>query len=214
VRIRVDAGGFSRELRAAFRVESTRVAKAIDDEVKDAVDGLKTDLRHATEGVLGTKIANAWRGKFFANKGQSGGPAAFVWTKAPKIIDFFSSAKVVTPLGAAFAIPTDKVPRGPRGRRLTPFEVEARFNADLEPVKLPSGRIGLVIDVIGGRNGRGFRAATQRRRAQGRSSQRVLMFVLSRAPLRSRRLIDLDAIANRWANRIAANVATRLERGI
>jgi hypothetical protein len=40
------------------------------------------------------------------------------------------------------------------------------------------------------------------------------MFVLTRGPLHGRKLIDLDAIANRWGNRTADNIATRIERGI
>jgi hypothetical protein len=214
MRVQVDAGGFARDLRRVTTAESRRVTEAIADEVKAGGDGLKTDLRRQTEGLLGTKIANAWRGKFFPNKGQSGGPASFIWTKAPKIIDFFSSSKIVTPLGGAFAIPTENCPRGPRGRRLSPIEVEGRFNAELQPVKLKSGRIGLVIDVVAGRSGRGFRPATARRRGQGRQARPVLMFVLTRGPLHGRVLIDLEAFANRWASRTADNIGTRLERGI
>jgi hypothetical protein len=123
MRVSIDAGGFARDLRRACTAEASRVGAAIDDEVKAGGEGLRGDLRRETEGLLGTKIANAWRGKFYANKGQRGGPAAFVWTKAPKIIDFFSSSKVVTPLGEAFAIPTDNCPRGPRGRMTKQMQV-------------------------------------------------------------------------------------------
>jgi hypothetical protein len=214
VRVQIDAAGFARDLKRACASEASRVTSAIDEEVKAGGDGLKTDLRAQTEALLGTRVANAWRGKFYANKGQSGGPASFVWTKAPKIIDFFSSSKIITPLGEAFAIPTENVPRGSRGRRLSPSEVEGRFNAELQPVPLKTGRIGLFIDVIAGKNGRGFRASTKGRRAQGRQSRMVLMFVLMRGPLRGRKLIDLNASADRWGGRIVDNIGTRLERGI
>ena len=214
MKITVDAGGFARDLRAACAGELSRVGKAIDDEVNAGGDSLKADLRRETEAILGAKIANAWRGKFFPNKGQAGGPAAFIWSKAPRIVDFNSSSKIVTPLGEAFAIPTENVPRGARGRRLSPVEVEARFNAELQPVKLTTGRIGLVIDVVAGRSGRGFREATKRRKAQGRAAKPVLMFILWKGPLVGRQLIDLQAAADRAAARTAGNIATRIERGI
>jgi hypothetical protein len=214
MKVQVDAAGFSRDLRLACASELSRVTTAIDEEVKVGGEGLRTDLRRQTEAMLGTKIANAWRGKFYANKGQTGGPAAFVWSKAPKIIDFFSSSKVVTPLGEAFAIPTENVPKGARGRRLSPIEVEARFNAELQPVKLKSGHLGLVIDVVVGKSGRGFRAATKGRMAQGRQAKPVLMFILTKGPLHGQQLINLQAIADRAANRTADNIERRLERGI
>lgn len=195
-------------LGEALAYHGDRVFAIVDDETKAAGDGLRQDVRQQTEDVLGTKVANAWRGKFFANAGQSSGPAAFVWSKAPKIVDFFSSSRVITPIGQAFAIPTDNVPRGARGRRLTPIEVEARFNAELQPVRLKTGRIGLFIDVIGGRSG-GLRAASRGRRAQGRQVKKVLMFVLVRS-VRSRQLIDLDAIAQKWGAAVASNIERRI----
>jgi hypothetical protein len=213
VRISVTIDG----LGALLAAESRRIDAAVSEEVKAAGEGLKNDLRRQTEGLLGERVANAWRGKFYSNGGDAAkGPAGFVWTKAPRIIDFFSSAKVITPLGQAFAIPTENVPRGPRGRRLTPIEVEARFNAELRPVPLKGGRIGLVIDVIAALSKRrpGLRAATKGRAAQGRPTQPMLMFVLTRGPLRGRKLIDLDEFANRWGSKAAGNIEKRLERGI
>lgn len=198
-------------LDAALRSESARVFTIVDEEVRDGGEGLRADLKQQTADALGTRVANAWRGKFYANAGDPKGPAGFVWSKAPRIMDFFSSSKLVTPIGEAFAIPTENVPRGPRGRRLTPIEVEARFNAELQPVRLKSGRIGLFIDVISARSTRrpGLRAATKGRRAQGRAVKKVLMFVLMRE-LRSRKLIDLEAIAQRWGARVAGNIDRRL----
>lgn len=206
MKVQVDAGGFARDIRAACTAELTRVTKTIDEEIKAGGDGLRADLKRETEALLGVRVANAWRGKFYPNKGQAGGPASFVWSKAPKILDFFSSSKIVTPKGGAFAIPTENVPRGSRGRRLSPIEVEARFNAELQPVKLTSGHIGLVIDVAGGK------AAGGRRRS--RPARPVLMFILTKGPLQGRQLIDLADFASRWAGRTADNIEKRLERGI
>lgn len=197
-------------LGEALASRSAQVFTIVDDEMKAAAEGLRQDLKAQTSDALGARVANAWRGKFYANAGAASGPAAFVWSKAPRILDFFSSSKLVTPIGQAFAIPTDSVPRGPRGRRLSPIEVEARFNAELQPVRLKSGRIGLFIDVIGAKSGRGLRAASRGRRAQGRAVRKVLMFVLVRS-VRSQQLIDLAATAAKWGAQVAGNIEHRLE---
>lgn len=200
-------------LREALKYHSDRVFTAADEEMEAATDGLKSDLRRQTEEALGTRVANAWRGKFYANQGSASGPAAFVWSKAPRIIDFFSASRVITPIGQAFAVPTENVPRGSRGRRLSPIEVEARFNVELQPVPLKSGRLGLFMDAADARSRRrpGLRSATARRRAQGRAVRRVLMFVLVRS-VRSKQLIDLDATAQKWGAQAADNIGRRLER--
>lgn len=199
-------------LDAALASESRRVFSVVDQEVKAGSDGLKGDLRQQTQDLLGTRVANAWRGKFYANDGDPKGPAGFVWSKAPRIIDFFSSSRLITPLGESFAIPTSNVPRGARGRRLTPIEVEARFNVELQPIRLPSGNLGLVMPAIDASSRRrpGLRSATAGRVGQGRAVRQVLMFVLIKGPLRSRKLIDLQATANRWGATVAGNIDRKL----
>lgn len=207
MRLRAEMAG----LRDALRTQSSRVLSVVDGEMKDAMEGLKAELRVQTAEALGTRVANAWRGKFYANESDPRGPAAFVWSKAPRILDFFSSSKIITPIGAAFAVPTENVPRGARGRRLSPIEVEARFNAELKPVRLRSGRIGLFISTVRAKSTRrpGLRAATRGRLAQGRPVKMVLMFVLLRQ-VRSQQLIDLDAIARKWGARTADNIDRKL----
>lgn len=206
--IQLDAAAFERELRQATASELQRVEKAIDEGVKDAGAGLKEELRDLTFVVLGRRVAYTWQGRFYANPGNTGGPAAFVWTKAPRIIDFWRAERVVTPLGGAFAIPVNPVVKR-FGKAMTIAEVEAKFNQDLEPRRLPSGNIGLFADLLRGRNGRGFRQATKGRLAQGRKTEKVLLFVLVRS-LRSRKLIDLVGPANRWAAKVPALVDARL----
>lgn len=208
MQVRIDAGAIGRELRSALGRESKRVAGAIDAAVRDATDGLKEELRDRTFQVLGNRVAYAWQGRFYANRGEKGGPAGFVWTKAPRIIDYFRATRVVTPVGAAFAIPVNPVvKRG--GRAMSPIEVEAKFNVELEARKLPSGNVGLFADLVRGRNGRGFRPDTRGRRSQGRAPEKVLLFVLVRS-LRSRKLIDLEGPARRWGARIPQLVDAKL----
>jgi len=157
-------------------------------------------LRDRTFTALGYKIAYAWRSKFYANRGSPRGPAGFVWTKAPKIIDFHRAEKVHTPIGEAFAIPVNPVvKRG--GRAMSIAEVESKFNQDLQPRRLASGNIGLFADLLRAKSGRGFRQATRGRVAQGRKPELVLLFVLVRN-LRSHKLIDIEGPARRWGARV------------
>ena len=208
MQFQVDAAGFERELRRATAAELVRVDKAIADGVKEATDGLKEELRDRTFVVLGRRVAYAWQVRFYPNQGERGGPAGFVWTKAPRIIDFWRAERVVTPTGRYFAIPVNPVVKR-FGKAMTIAEVENKFNQDLEPRVLKGGNIGLFADLVRARSGRGFRRATPGRRAQGRAPEKVLLFVLVRT-LRSRKLIDLVEPANRWANRVPELVDKRL----
>jgi hypothetical protein len=208
VQVQIDAAGFGRDLRRACASESARVGKAIDDGLKEATVGLKEVVRDLTFVALGRRVAYAWQSRFYRNTGQAGGPAGFVYTKAPRIIDFFRAERVVTPLGHAFAIPVNPVVKR-FGRPMTIAEVETRFNQDLQPRRLPSGNIGLFADLVRARSGRGFRQPTKGRVAGGRKVELVLMFVLVKS-LRSRKLIDLVGPANRWASKVPQLVDNRL----
>lgn len=208
MQIQVDAAAFARELRQATASELARVEAAIDGGIQEATTGLKEELRDATFSKLGVRVAYAWRSRFYPNPNDKRGPAGFVWTKAPRIIDFWSAERVVTPIGAAFAIPVNPiVKRG--GRAMSIFEVETRFNQDLEARRLPSGNVGLFADLLRAKSGRGFRSPTKGRTAQGRRTEKVLLFVLVRN-LRSRKLVDLVGPAQRWAARVPDLVNKRL----
>jgi hypothetical protein len=160
-----------RRVHATCRPRGGRSGAAVDEEMKaGGVGASRSDLRRETEASWARRSPTPGGQNSIPTR-ATGGPPAFVWTKAPKIIDFFSSSKIITPLGEAFAIPTENVPRGARGKRLSPIEVEARFNAELQPVKLPSGRIGLVIDVVAGSTAAVSRARPKRSASRGRSSR-------------------------------------------
>jgi hypothetical protein len=196
-----DGAGFARSLRSALQSEGTRVFAGVDAGLASGTDGLKADLHRQTEAVLGSRVANTWRSRIYPNKGDARGPAGFVWSKAPKIIQFNSSERVITPHGQAFAIPVNPVIQR-RGRPMTIFEVETRFNQNLIPRRLPDGNLGLFANLVAAQSGRGFRPPTKGRLAKGRRTQLVLMFVLVRS-IRARKIIDVDAIAQKWGIKTA-----------
>ena len=201
-------------LPAAVGAELARAERAVTAGMAKAAEGLRKELSVQTIAALGPRLGQTWKANVYPKGGVSMEPAGFVYSKIPKIIDFNSASRVVTPVtGEALAIPTRNVPRGRRGRRLSPVEVEAHFNAELRPVRLPSGRIGLVIDVVAGLSQRrpGFRLATKGRLKQGRRPRPVLMFVLVRRVV-GRRLIDVEGVAARWAQAVPRLIEQELDR--
>lgn len=164
-----DLEGFARRTDAAF---VAAVRNAAERQGKRAQLALREDVR---EGGLGDKVANTWRLKIFDNAGAA--PAAFVWSKAPTIVQAFTQGVTIARAGGLWlAIPTDNVPAAGR-RPMTPVEVEARFNQDL--IIIPSGKPGTslaFVDAVAAKNAKGFRPQTPGRKA--RKLVRVLMFVL------------------------------------
>jgi hypothetical protein len=134
---------------------------------------------------LGQRVANAWRANVYPGGAKlAHNPAVVIFTNAPLIISAFEDGVTIRhKQGLMLAIPTENVPRGSASRgsrnKLTPLEVEARFDQDLILKKSPSGRSTLAfVDVIKARSGSGFRKKTKGRLKQGRKPQLVLMFVL------------------------------------
>lgn len=110
-------------------------------------------------------------------------------------------ATIQSPNGAWLAIPTAAVPRhgGRSGKRMTPVEVEAHYNRELIYRPARGGNAGLlVLDLTRGKGGRGWRPDTARRRAQGRTAQPVVMFVLVKSASLPRRLDGAALVGAVW----------------
>ncbi len=181
--------------------------------VTEATETLKLALRDQVTGAgLGQRLANSWRSRVFANQGRS--PAGMVTSTAPHIIQAFDEGPTIVARNGSrwLAIPTEAVPRHPRGRRMSPVEVEAQFNRDLRLIPARTGRAALLVmdQVVAARSGRGVRPATERRLAQGRKPQPVLMFVLV-PQVTLPKLLDLDAAVAEAERAFPDLVIERLE---
>lgn len=193
-------GAMNKQIASDLR-KRTRRAIAVGGE------GLKNELRDITRPVLGDRLSKTWRLRLYGQTGSEQ-PAAFIWSKAPRIIAGNMTSGTIVPVNGSryFAIPTDKVPRR-RGRggksRMSPEEVEAHFNQDLVVLrgKTPGTLLGFV-EVVRARSTRrpGYRQATRRRIAQGRKPKMVLMFTFVRS-IRRRKTIDPQAAFDRWSKR-------------
>jgi hypothetical protein len=181
---------------------------------REVVSRLRADVSGAG---LGQRVANAWRANVYPSRGRASlEPAVYVFTKAPGIVAAFANGATIRPVkgGVFLWIATENVPRIGRGaKRMTPSEVENRFNQDFDivPASTRPGVFYAVLRLISARSGRGFRQASKARRAQGRDVQRVVMFVLVRQ-VRLRKRLDVDAIAaeaaRTWPEIVARSLTT------
>lgn len=190
---------------------------AVTAAVRTAGTGLKLELRRQVVSAgLGERLANAWQQSNYPAGGASLGAAALVRSKAPTIFAAFNAGAVIRRNGGRWlAIPTANVPRMPGarggGKRMSPVDVEAHFNAELRFVEPRGGKRSalLVLDQvtlsISRKTGkvRGVRRATKGRPARGKVS--VVMFVLV-PQVRLRKRLDVEAAGQRWLDRLPSMI--------
>ncbi len=194
------------DIRDVMAGETARVTEAVSREIAEAGRALQAELRAATLSAgLGGRVANAWRLGLYPKGRPSLGAAATVWGRAPLIVEAFSSGVPIRPRnGTYLAIPTRNVPRRNR-RRMTPVEVEARYNTELVLVERPGRPALLVLPAVASKSKQGFRQATAARVKSGRGAVTVVMFIRVRSVNLGRRL-DLKAIELRAASSLAARL--------
>ena len=204
MRITLSLGG---NAAAGLRQEGEALIAAAAEGVVDATTALEQSLRRQVVGAgLGQRLAGTWRSQVFPPTATKA--SGEVWTLAPLIIQGFDEGPTIIACNGSrwLAIPTanvpprswgSKTPGGHPRRLMTPVEVEAAFNRDLRIVQPPGSPVAYLImdQLVAARSGRGFRQATSRRLAQGRSAQPVLMFVLVPQVTLLKRLDIAGAIA-------------------
>lgn len=205
----------------ALEDDQRKIARAHTRGMMEAVNGFKEEFREEIVAAgLGERLAKTVRGVTYPDQPgrHSASPTGEVFVvgsksgrgSAARILEHYISGRDIIPgAAAALAVPTKNTPltgasRGGK-RPMTPVEVEARFNAELFPLRLKSGNIGLFINVIQGLSRRrpGFRQNTAGRRAQGRAPQRVLMFTLTRR-VKGRKALGPDRLFKTWGARLPA----------
>lgn len=213
----------------------SRQLEAVQDDIavdittimREETTALKDEYRAQVTGAgMSAKLARTWQADIYPKGGRSLNPAGYIHSKAPTIIQSFVDGATIRPVNGAkwLWIPTKNVPKRLRagnyvsslgrrsgGSRMGPEEVELHFNAELSVV-INGSEGEAYIDVVSGRSG-GYREATAgrtrgRRGMAPRKAKPVLMFVLRRS-VRMPRLFDLDAPAQRAAERIARRIAAR-----
>lgn len=182
----------------------------------DAVQlGLKSDLRAQVSAAgLGSRLALTWQGRRYPLGRDSINSVAFVWSKAPKLIDAFDRGATIRSANGFFlAIPTEAA--GPRGTglsgksvRITPAAWERRTGLKLRFI-YRSGRPSLLVadDVRLGKSGLARPSVRSRggaMRVEGRAT--VAIFILVPQVTLAKRL-DIAGAADDWSGRVASLLA-------
>jgi hypothetical protein len=199
------AGDLRKTMDARAAVAAGGLHKAAGIAANVVKDRYRAEVRR---GGLGERLANTVRGVVYPRSASTGtlSPTAFVYTKAPQIIGAYAAGATIRPVkgGVYLWIPTENVPGIGRGhKRMTPTQVEERYG-DFEYVRSITrpGTILAVVPAIWAKNNSKWRKATKGRSGTfGRSTQRVVMFVLVRqVSLKKRLALDtvIAAAANDW----------------
>ena len=163
-------------------------------------------------GGLGTRLANTVRGVVYPRPGvKTLSPAAFIFTKAPRIIAAFERGGTVRPVnGSKFLwLPTENVPRL-GGRRMRPTEVEERFgDFDIVPSILSRGTFLAVVKAR--RNAKTGRARSiVKLKREPKKVDRLVMFVLVKFTT-LRKTLDIAGVAKSlesdWPEIVARSLA-------
>jgi hypothetical protein len=105
------------DLGKALAETGKDIERAVTPGMRDAADGLKQDLREDVVAAgLGRRLSRTWRGKTFPEVGESAEAAAYVSSRAPKIVDAFDRGAVIrSARGLLLAIPTAAAGKSGRG---------------------------------------------------------------------------------------------------
>ncbi len=196
------------DLGKALAETEKDVERAVTSGMRDAADGLKQDLREDVVAAgLGERLSRTWRGKTFPEVGESAEAAAYVWSRAPKIVDAFDRGVVIrSARGLFLAIPAaaaGKSGRGAAGSRekITPEGWQRRTGLKLRFV-YRRGRPSLLVADDTRTTKRGL--AARNRRKTGRAS--VIVFILVPQVALKKRL-DVESAAKRQAARVPSLIA-------
>lgn len=164
---------------------SRAIGREIGPRTTAITERLKTRLREDTRGGLGMRMANTWRSRVYpvARPSRTLSPAGLVTSNASDVVSAFDPGASIRAKNASYlAIPTEHVPRsGRNGRRMTPVDVEAKFNQEMEVV--PSlTRPGTFLLVLTARRGKRGVQQIRAKTARGfwKQAERIVMFVLVR----------------------------------
>ena len=197
----------------AFAETERDIERAVTSGMRDAADGLKLDLREDVVAAgLGERLSRTWRGKTFPEVGESAEAAAYVWSRAPKIVDAFNRGVVIrSARGLFLAIPTaaaGKSGRGAAGSRekITPEGWQRRTGLKLRFV-YRRGRPSLLVADDARINTRGLAARNRRKSGKTQTNlASVIVFILVPQVALKKRL-DVESAAKRQAVRVPTLIA-------
>jgi hypothetical protein len=209
MRLSFKADDLGAVLRRAYDDSEIAVSAAMND----LQVGLKDELREQVVSAgMGARLAKTWRGKRFPESQPSINSAAYVWSRAPNIVDAFERGVPIIARNRRFlAVPTKDAGVSHttvKNKRLTPAIWERETGVKLRFVPRGSHAL-LVTDASYVRQ-----PARWRRRKSFKpirtplsgGKRLVVIFVL--VPIvRPGKRFDVEGAGNRWADRVSALIA-------
>lgn len=178
-----------------------------------AVKALRAMMNAAFKGQ---RIQYVWHEKFYENSGFDA--AAFIYNKANKVIRAFSEGVVIKSSNGFFlAIPTVNAPKtGVGGKRISPSNFPEHVLGRLRFVYRGPGRPSLlVVDNLRASYSRktgklrGFRKATAKSIAAGKTATVVMFILVPQVTLKKR--IDPTSVVKREGSKAPENILRNLK---
>ena len=202
--------GIDPDLAAMMQAEVLAGERAVTAAMRQAGSDLKADWRgQITSAGLGQRLARSIRNKTYPERGESLDAAAFIWSKAPKIIHAHDKGVLIrSKAGFWLAIPLPAAGKGRGGARLTPGEWEKRRGMRLRFVYRRRGPSMLVAD--GRLNSRGLGVASRSKTGRGRATVPIFLLV---PQVKLPKRLDLDRDAERALDSVAGLIVANWVEG-
>ena len=207
MRLQAALTGSLAEMMAA---ETKAAERAVTAGVREASEGLKTELRAQIAGAgLGPRLARTWRSEVYPKGAKSIRAAGLVFSKAPNIVRVYEEGAVIrSKRGFFLAIPTPAAGKFGDGRqKMNPGLWERMHGARLRFIYRRRGPSLLVADNLRARAGKrgGFGKASATALRTGRNLATVPMFVLV-PQVSFRKRLDVAGAARKWIGALPALV--------
>ena len=188
------------DLAAMMQAEFLAGERAVTAAMHQAGGDLKADWRGQITGAgLGQRLARSIRNKTYPERGESLDAAAFIWSKAPKIIRAHDKGMLIrSKLGFYLAIPTEAAGKGRGGARLTPGEWERRRGMRLRFIYRRNGPSLLVAEKAR-INTRGTAVASRSKTGRGQVTAPIFLLV---PQVKLRKRLDLARDAEKVARSV------------
>ena len=185
--------------------------KAVTAAMREAGGDLKNDWRGQITGAgLGQRLARTIRNKTYPERGESLDAAAFIWSKAPKIIHAHDRGLLIrSKHGFYLAIPTEAAGKGRGGARLTPLEWERRRGLKLRFIYRRGGPSLLVAEKAR-INARGTAVASRSKTGRGQVTAPIFILV---PQVKLRKRLDLARDAERVARPVPGLIVEKWVEG-
>jgi len=199
------------DIAATMQAESLAGERAVTAAMRQAGSDLKAGWRGQITGAgLGQRLARSIRNKTYPERGESLDAAAFIWSKAPKIIHAHDKGvSIRSKNGFYLAIPTEAAGKGRGGARLTPGEWEQRRGMRLRFIYRRGGPSLLVAEKAR-INTRGTAVASRSKTGRGQVTAPIFLLV---PQVKLRKRLDLARDAERVAGAVPGLIVAKWVEG-